>query len=359
VYSRVLELSPGHERATFALGALTPLEIASSIAAQSAGSARTSLTPTGDEAFAEWEPPAHVLGSFISAKSGEQEATPSTAAPSAADHQDAGLEFSSAVPVENASARDESADVDQDAATPVAGIYAQPEEDSAIARALSNDSADEPAAEQPESALDTTSLKRDLQRARTSGSVRTVEQEQQREGAEDFVDLGDWLRDTEPSRTTRMVVEDAPPSGNEEADFADMLRRFKRGVAENVDEEDFASHYDLGVAYKEMGLVDEAIAQFQRSLRGESHRIRSYEALGQCFVEKSQFPVAIALLQRAADTSDVEDHRLVGVLYLLGYSMEASGRRTDAMRYYQRVFAVDIDFRDVAQRIAAMEHSTT
>ena len=68
---------------------------------------------------------------------------------------------------------------------------------------------------------------------------------------------------------------------------------------------------------------------------------------------------ATALLQRAADTSQVDDHRLVGVLYLLGYSMEAMERRTEAMRYYQRVFAVDIEFRDVAQRVAAMEHQPT
>jgi hypothetical protein len=190
-----------------------------------------------------------------------------------------------------------------------------------------------------------------LQRARSLTPVGSRDDE--------FVDLGDWLRLTEPERSTRMVVEDPRPSGDEQADFEDMLRRFKRGVAENVEEEDFASHYDLGVAYKEMGLVDEAIAQFQRALRGESHRIRSYEALGQCFVEKGQYAVATALLQRAADTSQVDDHRLVGVLYLLGYSMEAMGRRTEAMRYYQRVFAVDIEFRDVAQRVAAMEHQPT
>ena len=65
-----------------------------------------------------------------------------------------------------------------------------------------------------------------------------------------------------------MQVEDPKPTGDEQADFDEMLRRFKRGVAENVEAEDYEAHYDLGVAYKEMGLVDEAIAQFQKSLRG-------------------------------------------------------------------------------------------
>ena len=151
-----------------------------------------------------------------------------------------------------------------------------------------------------------------------------------------------------------MVANDVAPSGDESADFADMLRRFKQGVADNVDEEDFASHYDLGVAYKEMGLMDEAIAQFQKALRGPDHRVQSYEALGQCFVEKGQFQVAVALMQRAAEGHGVDDQQLVGVLYLLGFACESLGRHADAVGYYQRVFAVDIQFRDVAYRLAAL-----
>ncbi|MEP7382112.1 MAG: tetratricopeptide repeat protein, partial [Gemmatimonadota bacterium] len=175
---------------------------------------------------------------------------------------------------------------------------------------------------------------------------------------EDFIDLGSWLRDDEPVRSTRMVTAEATPSGDEQADFDEMLRRFKLGVAANVEEEDYASHYDLGVAYKEMGLVDEAIAEFQKSLRGDTHRVRSYEALGQCFVEKGQLQVAATLLQRSVETTGADDQQLVGVLYLLGYASEVMARHADALRYYQRVFAVDIEFRDVAQRVAAMEQIT-
>ncbi len=175
---------------------------------------------------------------------------------------------------------------------------------------------------------------------------------------EDFVDLGDWLRAAEPVRSTRMVTSDVAPSGDEQADFDDMLRRFKQGVAENVDEEDFASHYDLGVAFKEMGLVDEAISEFQKALRGNDHREAAYEALGQCFVEKGQMQVAITLMRRAVETTGADDQQLVGVLYLLGFANEAMERHRDALGYYQRVFAVDIQFRDVAKRVAAMEHRT-
>jgi len=172
---------------------------------------------------------------------------------------------------------------------------------------------------------------------------------------EEFVSLGDWLREEEEPKSTRMVVEEKEPTGDEQADFADMLRKFKQGVSDNVDDEDHEAHYDLGVAYKEMGLLDEAIGEFQKSLRGTANRVRSLEALGLCFVEKTQLPVAATILQRALLEPGVGDDSLVGVLYLLGTISEELHLFPDAKRYYQRVFAVDIQFRDVSARLNAVE----
>jgi tetratricopeptide (TPR) repeat protein len=104
--------------------------------------------------------------------------------------------------------------------------------------------------------------------------------------------------------------------------------------------------------------VDEAIAQFQKALRGASHRVRSYEALGQCFVEKKQYPIAAALLRRAIEVPGCDDQELVAVLYLLAFAEEHLGRPAEALPYYLRVFAVDIEFRDIAERVAAMGNLT-
>ncbi|HEY2064956.1 MAG TPA: tetratricopeptide repeat protein [Gemmatimonadaceae bacterium] len=174
-------------------------------------------------------------------------------------------------------------------------------------------------------------------------------------GDDDFVNLGDWLRGDQVEKNTRMVVEEQEPSGDEEADFQDMLRRFKQGIAENIEDEDHQSHYDLGVAYKEMGLLDEAIAEFQKALRAPTNRVPTYEALGQCFIEKDQYPMAATLLSRALNEKDVTDEQLVGVLYLLGRCAEERGQRDQALEYYQRVFVIDIQFRDIGERMAAVE----
>lgn len=172
---------------------------------------------------------------------------------------------------------------------------------------------------------------------------------------EDFLDLGDWLRAEEKPKTTRMVAEGiVPPPIDEQADFGEMLQRFKEGIAANIDENDTAAHYDLGIAFKEMGLVEEAIGEFQKALRGTQKKAPTYEALGACFVEKKQYEVASTVLQRALDEPGLDDDKLAGVLYLLGVSAEALGKTRDAAKYYQRVLAVDIGFRDVADRLTAV-----
>ncbi|MDB4911585.1 MAG: hypothetical protein JWO39_2408 [Gemmatimonadetes bacterium] len=171
---------------------------------------------------------------------------------------------------------------------------------------------------------------------------------------ESFVNLSEWLRDDEPPKSTRMVAsgEDEP---QEQQDFADMLTKFKQGVTSNVDDTDHESHYDLGVAYKEMGLLDEAISEFQKALRGTEQRVRTYEALGQCFVEKRQYQIAMTILNRALNDAGASDDTLVGVLYLLGYASESLQKWEDAVGYYERVFTVDIQFRDVGDRLSAVE----
>ena len=170
-----------------------------------------------------------------------------------------------------------------------------------------------------------------------------------------FVNLADWLSEDEPTRNTRMVVDVKEPEIQEQVDFREMLAMFKQGVAANVDAADHEAHYDLGVAYKEMGLLDEAISEFQKALRGTEHRARTYEALGQCFVEKGQHQIAVTILSRALGDKSNTDDMLVGVLYLLGFASETLGRWADAQRFYERVFAVDIEFRDIGERLAVAE----
>ncbi|PYP02035.1 MAG: hypothetical protein DMD57_12210 [Gemmatimonadetes bacterium] len=174
--------------------------------------------------------------------------------------------------------------------------------------------------------------------------------------AGDFVDLSAMILEEDlPVRDTRMKVADEEPTGDEERDFQEMLARFKQGIDENIDEADFQSHYDLGVAFKEMGLLDEAIAELQKALRAPDGKLRSSEALGVCFLDKGAFVVAESILRRALDLPAAGgDQERLGVLYWLGRALEEQGKRVEARELYGRVFAVDIRFRDVGERSKAL-----
>ncbi|PYP14405.1 MAG: hypothetical protein DMD54_14140 [Gemmatimonadetes bacterium] len=173
----------------------------------------------------------------------------------------------------------------------------------------------------------------------------------------DFVDLGSMLTEDDeatPARDTRMTVADEEPTGDEEQDFQDMLTRFKQGIDENIDETDFQSHYDLGVAFKEMGLIDEAIAELQKALRAPEGKLRTSEMLGVCFFEKGAYGVAESILRRGLDLQASGDQERLGVLYWLGRALEQQGKKADARDLYGRVFAVDIRFLDAEQRVKAL-----
>jgi tetratricopeptide (TPR) repeat protein len=169
-----------------------------------------------------------------------------------------------------------------------------------------------------------------------------------------FVNLSSWLTDDAAPKSTRMVADVDLPENDAQVDFRKMLDMFKQGVAANVEDTDHESHYDLGVAYKEMGLLDEAIAEFQKALRGTENRVRTYEALGQCFVEKRQFQIAVTILSRALTDRRYTDEMLIGVLYLLGTAHQALAQLEEARTFYERVVAVDIGFGQAHDRLSTL-----
>jgi tetratricopeptide (TPR) repeat protein len=170
---------------------------------------------------------------------------------------------------------------------------------------------------------------------------------------DDFVDLGSMLRDEEGRpRDTRMRVNRREPKDqDEQREFHEILEQFKRGIDQNLESDDYQSHYDLGVAFKEMGLLDEAIAEFQKALRAPEGRLRTSEALGTAFFEKGQYAACETVLRKAVESLGEGDEAKIGLLYWLGRASEALGKETDAIASYERAMVVDIRFMDLSQRM--------
>jgi tetratricopeptide (TPR) repeat protein len=167
----------------------------------------------------------------------------------------------------------------------------------------------------------------------------------------DYVDLGALVLDERGEETTRWVVSAEAPTADEDADFRRTLQLFKAKVAENLGTDDAQGHYDLGTAYMEMGLVDEAIGEFQQSLRADPGNLAAFEMLGQCFLDKGEPKVAIRTLERGLRLPIQVEDDLLGIYYALGNSHEAVGNTDSAKEFYERIFALDINFKDVTDRL--------
>ncbi|MCH7563963.1 MAG: tetratricopeptide repeat protein [Gemmatimonadetes bacterium] len=184
-----------------------------------------------------------------------------------------------------------------------------------------------------------------------AAEVEEVEEVKEVAAADDYVDLAALLLGDDEEKSTRMVVAYEEPTGDEGADFKRMLSQFKEKVAENIDADDVGAHYDLGTAYKEMGLLDEAIGEFQQALRASADHLPTYEMLGQTFIEKGEFEAAIRSLTRALDTPHQVEDEFLGIYYYLALSHQEIGNTELALEFYDRVFSLDINFRDVTERI--------
>jgi tetratricopeptide (TPR) repeat protein len=172
------------------------------------------------------------------------------------------------------------------------------------------------------------------------------------EGPNAFVDLGSMIFEDSSPRDTRMRIDRADPKDeDEQKEFQEILEQFKRGIEANLDSEDYQAHYDLGIAFKEMGLLDEAIAEFQKALRSPEGRLRTSEALGVCFYDKGQYGISETVLRRAVETVEGGDEAKIGLLYWLGRAAEAQGKESEAITSYERALAVDIRFMDLSDRM--------
>jgi tetratricopeptide (TPR) repeat protein len=161
-------------------------------------------------------------------------------------------------------------------------------------------------------------------------------------------------RDSESANLETRFVTQAPRTGNEAMDFAEVLAEFRAQLGKVVTAEDAASHFDLGLAFREMGLFDEAISEFQTALRGGGDPLKSHEELGYCHLLKGQFDIAEKILSRALELPVEDPRSLVGIHYHLAECQQELGQAERARESLARVVAIDPRFRDAADRLARL-----
>jgi tetratricopeptide (TPR) repeat protein len=116
-------------------------------------------------------------------------------------------------------------------------------------------------------------------------------------------------------------------------------------------EEDYRSHYDLGMAYLEMDLLAEAVREYQLSSKSEAYQARALEMIGLCFLRQNQPNLAIKQLTKGLQMINVDDTESLGIKYNLGLAYEMVGNVEQALGAFEDVYVEDVTFREVAQKI--------
>jgi tetratricopeptide (TPR) repeat protein len=146
-------------------------------------------------------------------------------------------------------------------------------------------------------------------------------------------------------------------------DLAEMFGELKQDLEAGVaaSEEDPETHYNLGIAFREMGLLDEAIGELQKACqsfdRGHPFPqiMQTYTWLAQCFLEKGVPEAAVRWYQKALGVPTIDGETRVALNYELASAHETAGDKASALKHFMEVYGTNIDYRDVAERIKALK----
>ncbi|HEY6307403.1 MAG TPA: tetratricopeptide repeat protein [Candidatus Angelobacter sp.] len=171
-----------------------------------------------------------------------------------------------------------------------------------------------------------------------------------------------------PTAPARVAAVAAAPVNGDMRDaestsvLSDILSELQEETADGSEaEEDPEIHYNLGIAFKEMGLLDEAIGELQKvchAMDGGSNfsqPIQAYTWLAQCLVDKGAPEAAVRWYKQALQLPRLDDGSRCAIYYDLALAYEASGDKKSALSNLMEVYGSNIDFRDVASRIKALK----
>lgn len=141
----------------------------------------------------------------------------------------------------------------------------------------------------------------------------------------------------------------------------DLFAEFKEDVEDSTTERDDPdTHYNLGMAFKEMGLLDEAIGELQKVAQAIDHgasfpqTMQAYTWLAQCFVDKGVPEASFRWYERALKLATDEETR-TAIHYEMGCAYEIAGNKPQSLAHFTEVYGSNIDYRDVAERIKALK----
>jgi tetratricopeptide (TPR) repeat protein len=164
------------------------------------------------------------------------------------------------------------------------------------------------------------------------------------------------------------ALDAGPQESHPQADPNDVsveavFEKFKAGVAAQISESDAATHYDLGAAYKEMGLVTDAIAEFELAGRDPGRECVCQWMVGMIHREQGNLEAAIHDLIRGLKAQVKTPDQELALTYEIGDCYEERRSTDQALYYFQRVARINPGYADMrgsaAERVRRLEPMPT
>lgn len=166
-----------------------------------------------------------------------------------------------------------------------------------------------------------------------------------------FGELAPSAREVEGAQV--VVRSDEPDSSQSSLNLSQILEEFRAAVVRHIPTEDSQSHYDLGMTYKEMGLIEEAIREFEVAAQSNENRPSSLEIMGECYLLLSRFEEAAEVLEHlvreAGGVAEAPVHLRLGRAY------EALGDWDRAEEEYHRALDIDENLEEAVELLQSLE----
>jgi tetratricopeptide (TPR) repeat protein len=179
-----------------------------------------------------------------------------------------------------------------------------------------------------------------------------------------FASLADVAEEVSASPNPSVAAQPIAPAGKGiDAGLAELFEEFRVAEEEDSGHEDFETHYNMGTAYKEMDLIDEAIQEFQTSVAlvkpgdGTSRFLQCCNMLGHCFGQKGMPEAAIMWFKKGLGAPGHSEDEYQALRYELGGAYEELGDDAQARQYYTEVYGVDVNYREVADKLKRFKQS--
>jgi tetratricopeptide (TPR) repeat protein len=169
--------------------------------------------------------------------------------------------------------------------------------------------------------------------------------------APDDADLGAMIQSLEDELATEPVPVAATPTTFDQQSVGEVFEAFKQHVQAEIGSEDFRTHYDLGIAYKEMGLLDDALEEFRAAMGSPDLVSDACSMLAICHRERGETDEAVKWYREALSQREDQDAAVCGLRYDLAETLLEAGDSEAALDLFRNVLESDPSYRDVRARV--------